>query len=538
MSGQDEGRRGDLELGTIPRMLRLSAERFAARTAIEDEGVRTRYDELLVEVRRAARALLAQGVAHGARVAIWAPNGKGWIVAALAVHAVGGVLVPINTRFKGAEAAYVLARSGARLLFTVDAFLGTDFVTLLAESGVALPALAAIVLLRGEARERAISFADFLGRAGAIPEGEAEARALAVSPEDLSDILFTSGTTGHPKGVLCTHAQTLRAFRDWSDTTGLREGDRYLVVLPFFHSFGYKAGWLACLMMGATILPQTSFDVGEVLARVGRDRVSVLPGPPALYQTLLARPDLAEHDLSSLRLAVTGAAVVPVELVHRMRERLGFETIITGYGLTESSGIVTMCRFDDDPETIARTSGRAVPGVEVKVTDDAGVERSRGEPGEVRVRGYNVMRGYHEDPGETAAAFSPEGWLLTGDIATMDERGYLTITDRKKDMFIVGGFNAYPAEIERVLLQHPAVAQAAVVGAPDERLGEVGVAFLVLRPGAKAEEEEILAFCRERMANYKVPRGVELLDQLPVNATGKVLKYALRARRREKSSRT
>ena len=538
MSGQDEGRRGDLELGTIPRMLRLSAERFAARTAIEDEGVRTRYDELLVVVRRAARALLAQGVAHGERVAIWAPNGKGWIVAALAVHAVGGVLVPINTRFKGAEAAYVLARSGARLLFTVDAFLGTDFVTLLAESGVALPELAAIVLLRGEARERAISFADFLGRAGAIPEGEAEARALAVSPEDLSDILFTSGTTGHPKGVLCTHAQTLRAFRDWSDTTGLREGDRYLVVLPFFHSFGYKAGWLACLMMGATILPQTSFDVGEVLARVGRDRVSVLPGPPALYQTLLARPDLAEHDLSSLRLAVTGAAVVPVELVHRMRERLGFETIITGYGLTESSGIVTMCRFDDDPETVARTSGRAIPGVEVKVTNDDGVELPRGEPGEVRVRGYNVMKGYHEDPGETAAAFSPEGWLLTGDIATMDERGYLTITDRKKDMFIVGGFNAYPAEIERVLLQHPAVAQAAVVGAPDERLGEVGVAFLVLRPGAKAEEEEILAFCRERMANYKVPRGVELLDQLPVNATGKVLKYALRARRREKSSRT
>jgi acyl-CoA synthetase (AMP-forming)/AMP-acid ligase II len=532
MSGQDQGRRGDLALGTIPRMLRLSAERFAAREAIVDAGESTRYAALLDEVRLVARALMALGLGHGERAAIWAPNGKAWIVAALAIHAVGGVLVPINTRFKGVEAAHVLGKSGARLLFTVPSFLGADFLAQLAASGVALPALRTAVFLEGEAREGALSFADLLARAPEISEGEAEARALAVAPDDLSDILFTSGTTGHPKGVLCTHAQTLRAFRDWSDTTGLREGDRYLVVLPFFHSFGYKAGWLSCLMMGATILPQTTFDVGAVLARVSRDRVSVLPGPPALYQTLLARPDLAEHDLSSLRLAVTGAAVVPVELVHRMRRELGFQTIITGYGLTETSGIVTMCRFDDDPETIARTSGRAIPGVEVKVTDDAGVELPRGEPGEVRVRGYNLMRGYHDDAEETAAAFSPDSWLLTGDIAVMDERGYLTITDRKKDMFIVGGFNAYPAEIERVLLQHPALAQAAVVGAPDERLGEVGVAFVVPRPGASIEPDEILTFCRERMANYKVPRSITVLSELPTNATAKVLKYQLRERAR------
>lgn len=528
MSRHDQGCRGDLELGTIPRMLRLSAQRFGALPAIVDEGVPTSFASLLDEVRAASRGLLALGFAHGDRAAIWAPNGKAWIVAALAVHGLGGVLVPINTRFKGAEAAALLRASRARVLFTVERFLGTDYLSLLAQSHVALPDLRHTVLLGEGTREGTLCFSRLSAIAEHVPEAEADARALAVTPDDRCDILFTSGTTGHPKGVPCTHAQTLRAFRDWSETVGLRPGDRYLVVLPFFHSFGYKAGWLACLMRGATILPQSTLDAGLVLARIARDRVSVLPGPPALFQTLLARPDLGAHDLSSLRLAVTGAAVVPVELVRRMRDELGFQTIITGYGLTETSGVVSMCHFDDDPETIATTSGRPIPGVEVKVVGDDDRELPRGSPGEILVRGYNVMEGYLDDPEETAAVKSPEGWLRTGDVGTMNERGYLTITDRKKDLFIVGGFNAYPAEIERTLLAHPAVAQAAVVGMPDDRLGEVGAAFLILRPGATVEPEEILAHCRETMANYKVPRRVSIVGELPVNATGKVLKYRLR----------
>ncbi len=483
-------------------------------------------------MKRAARALLALGVGKGDRVALWAPNTWEWVVAALGIHAAGGVLVPVNTRFKGGEAAEVLAKSGARALLTTVGFLGTDYVQSLRESGVALPQLGPIVVLRGKAPAGTLSWGDFLARAESVSDREGDARAVAVLPEDFSDILFTSGTTGRPKGVPCTHAQTLRAFRDWAETVGLTRGDRYLVVLPFFHSFGYKAGILTSLMMGATILPQAVFDVGAVLERVARDRISVLPGPPALYQTILARPDLRDHDISSLRLAVTGAAVIPVELVHRMRRELGFETVITGYGLTETSGIVTMCHFDDDPETIAGTSGRAIPGVEVRVVGDDGREVPRGAPGEVIVRGYNVMRGYHDDPEETAAVLDGEGWLRTGDVGVMDERGYLRITDRKKDMFIVGGFNAYPAEIERVLLTHPAVAQAAVVGAPDERLGEVGVAFVVPRAGVALAEGELLAWSKERMANYKVPRRVEMMDALPVNATGKVLKYVLRERAR------
>jgi HIP---CoA ligase len=527
-----EGKRGDLELGTLPRLVRGAADRFAGIEAVVDEGVTLTYAELGAAVERAARALMALGVSPGDRVALWAPNTWEWVVAALAVHAAGGALVPINTRFKGAEAAEVIAKSGSVALLTTVGFLGIDYVALLRQSGAPLAGLGPIVVLRGPAPEGTLAWDGFLARGAAVSAAEAEARALAVKPDDVCDILFTSGTTGRPKGVPCTHAQTLRAFRDWAETVGLRRGDRYLVVLPFFHSFGYKAGILTSLMVGATIFPQAVFDAGAVLERVGRDRISVLPGPPALYQTILGRADLASHDLASLRLAVTGAAVIPVELIHRMRRELAFETVITGYGLTETGGIVTMCHFDDDPETIAGTSGRAIPGVEVRVVGSDGHEVARGEPGEVIVRGYNVMRGYHDDPEETAAVIDADGWLRTGDVGVMNERGYLRITDRIKDMFIVGGFNAYPAEIERILLGHPGVAQAAVVGVPDDRLGEVGVAFVVARAGSVVAADELIAWSRERMANYKVPRRVEIVAELPANATGKVLKYVLRDRAR------
>jgi HIP---CoA ligase len=263
---------------------------------------------------------------------------------------------------------------------------------------------------------------------------------------------------------------------------------------------------------------------------VAEHRITMLPGPPAIYQTFLNHPDLDLDALASLRLAVTGAAVIPVELVEDMRSKLGFETVITGYGLTEACGIVAMCRHDDDAVTIATTSGRAIPGVEVRVVDDDGHELPRGAAGEIIVRGYNVMQGYFEDPAQTAEAIDPDGWLHTGDIGTMDDRGYLAITDRKKDMFIVGGFNAYPAEIERLLLAHPSVAQVAVVGVPDERMGEVGMAFVVPATGTALDADGIVAWAREHMANFKAPRHVRLVDALPMNASNKVLKVELRER--------
>jgi acyl-CoA synthetase (AMP-forming)/AMP-acid ligase II len=518
---------------TTPQLVAEAAARFGDAEALVDGDVRLSFRELDDAVRQATRAFLAAGLAAGDRVAIWSPNIWEWVVAALGLQGAGGVLVPLNTRFKGAEAAYVLQRSGARMLCTVNGFLGNDYVAMLRGSGEELPALHDVVVFRGDTPDGTRSWADFLRGAEAVDDGVARDRAAAVAGGDLSDIIFTSGTTGRPKGVMTTHGQTVRVFTDWSGIIGLAEGDRYLIVNPFFHTFGYKAGFIACLIRGATILPHAVFDVPSVLARVAEERVSMLPGPPTLYQSILNDPEREKYDLSSLRLAVTGAAVVPVEMIKRMREELTFRNIVTGYGLTEVTGTATMCRPEDDPETIATTSGRAIHDVEVRVVDDDGHEVPRGEPGEVVIRGYNVMLGYLDDPDETNATIDPDGWLHSGDIGVMDERGYLRITDRKKDMFIAGGFNAYPAEIENILLAHPQIAQVAVVGVPDERLGEVGAAFVIPRAGETPVADEVIAWARERMANFKVPRAVYIVDALPMNASGKVLKYELRERVRD-----
>lgn len=512
---------------TIPRLLLAAGERFAARSAVEDGDVHLSFAELARAGLRAARAFLGSGIRPGDRVAIWAPNLHEWIVAALGAQAVGGVLVPLSTRLKGREAGYVLRKSGARILCTVSDFLGASFVASLA--GEELPDLAETVVLRGPAGD-ALAWEAFLARAERVPEAEARAAALAVAPEDLSDIIFTSGTTGHPKGVMTAHGQNLRTFASWSELVGLGEGDRYLIVNPFSHSFGYKAGWLSCLMRGATALPQAVFDVPKVLARIGEERVSVLPGPPTLYQTILAHPDREKYDLSCLRLAVTGAAPTPVELIHQMRDVLGFRTVITAYGLTETCGVVSVCRAEDDPETIATTSGRAIPDVEVRCVDRAGREVPRGEPGEVVVRGYNLMRGYFDDPAETAKTIDAEGWLHTGDVAVMDERGYLRITDRIKDMYIYGGFNCYPAEIENLMYSSGLFTQVAVIGVPDPRQGEVGMAFVIPAPGKTVTRESVIEWCRANLSNYKVPRYVEVVSELPTNASGKVTKFVLRER--------
>jgi acyl-CoA synthetase (AMP-forming)/AMP-acid ligase II len=327
---------------------------------------------------------------------------------------------------------------------------------------------------------------------------------------------------------MTSHGQNLRIVRDWSDIVGLRESDRYLIVNPFFHSFGYKAGWLAALMRGCTLLPQQVFDVQAVLECVQRERITVLPGPPTLYQSLLAHPQRNEFDLSSLRVAVTGAAAIPVEMIHRMRDELGFATIVTAYGLTEVCGFATICRSGDSAELVANTSGRAMPGVQVRCVGNSGRSQPANIPGEVQIRGYNLMQGYLNNPEASQEILDADGWLHTGDIGMLDEQGYLRITDRLKDMFITGGFNVYPAEIEQCLLTYPGVAQAAVIGIPDERLGEVAMAFLLPAPGMEIEQTRFLAWCREQMANYKVPRRVQVLQKMPINAAGKVTKNVLR----------
>ena len=512
---------------SIPAMVAGAAEQFGDRVAVRDGETTFSYAELAEAARDFGAALVEVGVEPGDRVAIWCGNCAEWIVAALGLFAAGAVLVPINTRFKGAEAAVVLARSRARVLVTVTDFLGTDYVAMLEETGTVFPALETIVVATGGASAPAMSWRDFLTGATTAARAEVERRSTALGPDDPSDILFTSGTTGVPKGVVMTHGRTLIVATDWVAMTGLSAGDVYLQVNPYFHMFGLKAGILASVASGATMLPEPVFDVDRVLARVGAERVTVLPGPPTLYQSILDHPHRGQHDLSTLRVAVTGAADIPVELVRRVHDELPFSEIVTGYGLTEA-GTACATSAGDDAEAIATTVGRPRPGFEMRLAGEDGRDVDTGQAGEVLFRGGSIMAGYLDDPDETAKVLSPDGWLRTGDLGEVDEAGRLRIVGRVKDMFIVGGFNAYPAEIENALLRHPAVQQAAVVGIPDQRLGEVGMAFVVV--SGEVSEQDIIGWSRNEMANYKVPRAVEIVDALPLNATGKVLKDVLRDR--------
>ncbi len=513
---------------TIPEALQQAADIYGDDEALVDGTTRFSFRDLAERVDLVARALVASGIEHGDRVALWAPNSAAWVVTSFAVYTTGAVLVPLNTRYRGEEAGHVLRTSRARLLFAVTDLLGSDLVSLLDDVPV-LEALEEIVVLEGPPRPGCTTLTEFSARGTATHAREVERRRAALDEDDASDIVFTSGTTGKPKGAVLAHGASVRTYWAWSDLVGLRRGDRYLVVYPFFHTAGLKSGILACVLRGATILPHAVFDVGPVMERVASERITMLPGPPTVFQSILNHPDFASFDLSSLRLSVTGAATVPVDVVRRMRDELRFETVVTGYGLTETTGTVSMCRHDDPPEVIATTVGHPLPGVSVRIADDAGQSVVAGEPGEILVRGFNVMKEYFEDPAATKEAIDENGWLRTGDIGIVDGDGNLRITDRKKDMYIVGGFNAYPAEIEGIITSHPQVGQVAVVGMPDDRLGEVGVAFVVPRSGQTVDPDELVAWCRDHMANFKVPRSVRVVDSLPLNPTGKVMKFELRA---------
>ncbi|MGA8548248.1 MAG: FadD3 family acyl-CoA ligase [Mycobacterium sp.] len=471
---------------TIPEMVLSAADRFGDAEAIVDGSLRISFVELVERIRCAAGAFAALGIAKGDRVAIWAPNSAEWIIAAFGLLTAGGVLVPVNTRFKTDEAGDVIIRSKAKAVLAQKGFLGQDYT---APAGIPVIELKSDFLSSGSPFQR------------------------EVSGTDISDVIFTSGTTGRPKGAMMNHRQTLRMYDEWATLADLREGDRYLQINPYFHTFGLKAGLITSFLRGATMLPVAVFEIGGVVDLIERERITMLPGPPTLYHSLLAVPDKAR--LSNLRAGVTGAADIPVELVRRIHGELPFQTLMTGYGLTEA-GNVTLSRPGDSFEDVATTAGLPCDGVEVRIADD----------GEVLVRGYGVMQGYLDDSAATAQAIDAEGWLHTGDLGNFGKSGRLRIDGRKKDMFIVGGFNAYPAEIEGFMLEHPAVAQVAVIGVPDQRLGQVGKAFVV--PKAAVSEGDLIAWCRDRMAGFKAPRYVEFLDELPLNATGKVMKDRLR----------
>jgi HIP---CoA ligase len=494
---------------TLPTLLRSAAERFGTHAAYVDGPRTVSYAELRDRVETTAAAYAEAGVGPGDRVVLWGPNSVDWAVAALAVSYAGGVLVPVNSRYVGPEVAEVVQRTRAAAVVVHDGFLGRDQVAELDDAGVT---------------DRVVTLQDLVAR-----EPGTRLRPAEVSPDDVADILFTSGTTGRSKGAMSAHRQTIGVARAWAELGGVRQDDRYLVVNPFFHSFGYKIGMVVGLLTGCTLYPVATFDVEATMRLIEDERITVFPGAPTLYQSILAAPGRADRNLSSLRLAVTGAAVVPVVLIERMRDELQIDNVVTAFGMTEAV-VVTMCREGDSAETIATTCGRAIPGMETRISDE----------GELLVKGDYVMLGYLDDEAATAEAIDADGWLHTGDIGSLDDAGNLTITDRLKDMYISGGFNVYPAEVEQVLMRMDGVVDVAVVGIADERMGEVGKAYVVVSPGSTTEvtPDAVIAYAKEKLANFKVPRQVQLLDALPRNLGGKVLKTALRDGRRAPSSGT
>jgi HIP---CoA ligase len=521
---------------TVPSCLRAAAADSPDAEAVVDGDLRLTYAELNAQAEQFARALIAAGVQPGEAVSIWAPNSAPWIVAALGTFAAGAVLVPVNTRYKGAEAQYLLAKARVVLLVVDQGFLGHDYLGMLRSAGAGggpgavlpgLPFLRTVVTVGPSSDAAAVSLQSFLnGNSGVSPADVGE-RIATLTPQTLCDIVFTSGTSGTPKGVMTSHAAAVGDSDAWATGVGLCAGDRYLIVNPFFHSFGYRAGLLACVIKHATMIPQAVFDVESTLRTAQSERVTVLPGPPTLFYSILDHPRLAAFDLSALRLVTTGASTVPEELIYRIRRELDVPDVSSPYGLTEVGGTATICPPGTSIEKMSTTVGTAIPGTEVAIVGNSGKALPPGQDGEIVIRGWNVMLGYFEEPAATAEAIDADGWLHTGDLGHLDEEGYLTVTGRVKDVFQTGGFNVYPVEVEQLLATHPMIAEAAVIGVPDDRLGEVGHAFVVPAPDCSPSAEDVIAFARERIANFKVPRGVTVVPELPRTPLGKVQKFRL-----------
>lgn len=523
---------------TVPALLAEKAG-LGDHPAIIDGDVTISYAELHNRVRDLARGYLAQGITPGDRIGLWAPNRYEFVVAMLGAQYIGIAVVPLNTRYTGHEAAEILARSRATGVVLADGFLGKSYSdslrTAAAERGTegtflpGLPHLRTVITIDGDSHDDVTSWADVVASGALLDEQRLTDAAASVRPDDVMDVLFTSGTTGLPKGVLTAHRQTLAVARAWALGADLSEDDRYAVVNPFFHGFGYKAGMIASLMSGSTIHPLTVFDADALLELIQSARITVLPGVPTIFTSLIDHPRLKKYDLSSLRFSIAGATAAPATLFHDMVNVLGFSRVAQAYGLTECV-VATMSRPGESLEHAAQTTGPAVEGTEIRIVDENGTDLGIDTDGEILLRGDTVMLGYFEDQKATDAVIDADGWFHTGDVGRLDEHGCLKITDRLKDMYIVGGFNVYPAEVENALRKHPAVNESAVIGIDEERLGTVGRAYVMLLSNAspRPDAADLEAFCRTHLANFKVPREFVFVEDFPRNATGKIMKSDLR----------
>lgn len=525
-SHADSPETADVRFGTIPRLAQFAGETWPEDVAVIDGEISLTFAEIAQQAKQVTASLLAQGIKPGDRIGLWAPNSATWIIAALGIQGAQAWLLPLNTRFKPDEVAYALNKTDAAALVVADEFMGSVSVADLRAEFPDLRALNHVIDLPHPGVITTPAWEEFL-EAGSASLDAAEASIAAGSADDISDIIFTSGTTGRPKGVLLRHGTSLRCYESFNTSYGSTHGDRHLISTPFFHCFGYKAGWMLAMMTGATTVPLAVFNTQNVLELIEKHGITHMPGAPTVFQSVLQEPTRTNYDLSSLRVSIVAAASISASLIHEMHDTLAFKTIMSGYGLTENHALGTFTHPDDPLSAVSETVGRPAPGITVRIIDNDGHDLPEGEEGEILLGGYAHMSGYYDDEAATNEVLR-DGWLHTGDIGKVTPEGFVKITDRKKDMYIVGGFNVSPAEVESSLMKINGVAMAGVVGIPDERMGEVGMAFIVPAAGHTLTEETVIAESRKLMANYKVPRKVSIMDALPLNATGKILRTSLR----------
>jgi fatty-acyl-CoA synthase len=510
---------------TIGSHLRRTVERFGEREAlvVRHQGFRATYAELWAQVSRAARGLLARGVEKGERVGIWAPNRSEWVLLQYATARIGAILVTINPAYKAAELEYALKKAGVSLLALSRGFRQSDYRALLADVRPRCPALKDALVLE-DGWEALLADGD---RAG---ESELEAREAGLQFDDAINIQYTSGTTGFPKGATLSHHNIVNNAFFVARTLGYSERDRVCVPVPFYHCFGMVLGTLACATHGAcVVVPSEGFDPLAVLETVEAERCTSIYGVPTMFIAELEHPRFKDFDLSSLRTGIMAGAPCPVEVMKRVRSEMHCPEITIACGMTETSPISTQTAVDDPLEKRVGSVGRVHPHVEIKVIDPAtGAIVPRGTPGEQCTRGYNVMLGYWDDEEATRRAIDASGWMHTGDLAVLDDEGYLKIVGRLKDMIIRGGENIYPREIEEFLLRLPAVREAYVIGVPSERYGEEVMAWVRLKEGASSSEEALAAACRGQIATYKIPRYWKFVDAFPMTVTGKIQKFRMR----------
>jgi fatty-acyl-CoA synthase len=511
---------------TIGASLERTASEHPDREAlvVRHQGRRLTYAQLNDQVDRLARALLAAGIEKGDRLGIWAPNCAEWVLVQFASAKAGAILVNVNPAYRTSELEYALDQSGCRMLVAAREFKGSDYVAMVEEVRPGLEQLERVVHLETPAWD------ELLAQAEHATSEDLERRQRELDFDDPINIQYTSGTTGFPKGATLSHHNILNNGFFVAEMCRYTEEDRVCIPVPFYHCFGMVMGNLGCVTHGATmVVPAPAFEPQAVLETVQEERCTSLYGVPTMFIAELAHPQFADYDLTSLRTGIMAGSPCPVETMKRVVSEMHMEDVTICYGMTETSPVSTQTGADDSLEKRVGTTGRVHPHVEVKIVDPAtGLTVERGEPGELLTRGYSVMRGYWQEPERTAEAIDAARWMHTGDLATMDEDGYVNIVGRSKEMVIRGGENIYPREVEEFLMGHPDVEEVAVFGVPDERYGEALMACVRLRADASPDEDTLREFCRGRIAHFKVPRYVRFVDEFPMTVTGKVQKFKMR----------